>query len=572
MFITGAKAIVKSLEKIGLEYTFGMPGSQNLELFDSLLDSSIQNILVTNELSAAFMADGYSRATGKVGVCIAIPGPGLTNMITGIAEAYIDSSPIVVLVIGFGDVNKVFHIHEIRQLEVVRPVVKEIVKIDNLGEIPKDIYNAFYLAQEGEPGPVVVEIPKEILNKKVEYQEYYKIRQEKEEYAENKSKIKQIAQMLVNAKFCGIYAGKGAFSASGQIKELAEMFSLPVATTISGKGVIPEDHELSVGFGFGPSGSKLAENIFKKCDVVLALGCKFSEMATGSWGMKVPYNLIHIDKNNDVFNKNYPAKISLCTDVKDVLQELLELLRGVKRKKSVELIERIKIEKRRYFENVERIKSHDGIYPARLFYQLRKLIDRDTILTTDCGNHQLWAISDFMTFQPRAFITPSDYQAMGFGLPAAIGAKLGCPDREVICVCGDGGWLISGFEVLTALNEKLKLALIIFNDSALGLIKGLQSRIYGRTTSVDFISPDYKNLAKGLNIDYIEIKSDKELINGLKEMRSKERVVLVNVKIKYNRLPRYIRGVEKSAWRRFTLRQKLSLIRKVAKKLLCKKY
>lgn len=560
--MNGASAIVKSLERVGVEYTFGIPGSQSLELMDSFLDSSIRNILVTNELSAAFMADGYSRATGKVGVCIAIPGPGLTNMLTGLAEAYVDSSAIVVLVVGFGESDKVFHIHQIEQLEVVRPIVKHIIKIDNVAGITRDICKAFYLAQEGEPGPVVVEIPKGLLNKKIEYKEDYEIRHEQEGRDKDRDKIKQIAEMLFNANLCGIYAGCGASSASHQIKQLAEMLSLPVATTISGKGVFPEDHELSVGFGFGPTGSRLSEDIFKKCDVVLALGCKFSEMATGGWGMDVPDNLIHIDKNKNVLNKNYPAKISLCKDVKIALEDILIILGDTKRKRNAELIEKIKRGKIGHLKNMERVKSNNGIHPTQLFYQLRRLIDRDTVLVTDCGNHQLWAISDFLVFEPRTFITPSDYQAMGFGIPAAIGAKLGCADRRVICICGDGGFLISGFELLTAVREKINLSVIIFNDGALGLIKGLQKRIYGRVTSVDFVSPDYENLAKALHIGYLEIKTDAELITVLKQLTSEERAVLVNIKIKYDELPKYIRGIEKTVLRKLALRQKIKLISK----------
>ena len=566
--ITGARAIVKSLEKIGIEYTFGIPGSQNLELIDSFLNSSIRNILVTNELSAAFMADGYSRVTGKTGVCLAIPGPGLTNMITGLAEAFVDSSPLVVLVIGLGKSNKVFQIHQIEQLEVVRPIVKDVIKIDNAEEIRKGIYKAFYLAQEGEPGPVVVEIPKKLLNKNTEYQEGDATRSEKEADNEDAVKIKQIAEMLLKANLCGIYAGAGAFSASSQIRQLAEIFSMPVSTTVSGKGAFPEDHELSLGFGFGPSGSKLAENIFKKCDVILSLGCKFSEMATGGWGTQISGKLIHIDKNKYVFNKHYSAKIFLCKDVKIVLEKILRILGDTKKKRNTELIEKIRKGKAEYLKSIETAHFSDGIHPAQFFYQLRKLVDRETILVTDCGNHQLWAISDFVVFEPRTFITPSDYQAMGFSIPAAIGAKIGCPDRRVICVCGDGGFLMSGFELLTAVREKINLSVIVFNDGALGLIKGLQKRIYGRTTLVDFVSPDYENIAKALNIGYLEINTGEELITALKQMTSEERVILVNIKIKYNELPKYIKGVEKTVLRNLTLSQKINLISKRVRRLL----
>jgi len=558
--MTGANAVVRSLENLGVKYTFGMPGLHNLELFDSLSGSTIKNILVTNESFAAFMADGYARSTGKVGVCLTIPGPGLTNMVTGLAEAYLDSSAVVVLVTGFAKSDNVFHTHQIKQLEVVRPVVKAVIKLDDIKEIPVQLYRAFQLAQQEEPGPVVVEIDADLLKKQLEFQENHIAKNEEERPGNNKDKIRQITEMLIHADFCGIYAGGGALSAACQIKQLAEALSMPVATTVSGRGVIPEDHELAVGFGFGPSGSKLAEDIFKKCDTILALGCKFSETSTGSWGMDMPDNLIHIDSNQEVFNKNYPAKITLCQDVKTALEEILDLIDNVKKPKNTELIEKIRRDKEKYLNDAEKIKHPGVISAARFFAQLRKGLRKDTILVTDCGNHQLCAISDFAVFKPRTFITPADYQAMGFAIPAAIGAKIGCPEKKVVCVCGDGGFLISGFEILTAVRENLDLTVIVFNDGTLGFIKNLQEAFYDRSTSTDFVAPDYRSLADSLGIDYHKIESNGELTSDLKKILSKKKVALVDVKVEYEQLPRYIEGVSKTMWKRFSWKKKAVLI------------
>ena len=556
--MTGTEILVKSLEHAGVQVVFGMPGAHLLELTDSIIDSPIRNILITSELSAAFMADGYARATGKVGTCIAIPGPGLTNMITGLAEALVDSSPLVLVVVGIDQSEKAFHLHEIKQLETVRPVVKKIITIQMGTEIPSGIAEAFYLAADGEPGPVVVEIPRQILRGTAEYRVYSKI-DRKGPTGDDQSKIAQITDMLINARLCGIYAGKGALSASEQVKHIAELLSIPVATNISGKGVIPEDHELAVGFGFGPSGSSTAEKIFNQCDVVLALGCKFSEMSTGKWFMKVPSSLIHIDTNRDVFNKNYPATITLCEDIAYATGQILRGLKGVEREKNVKLIEQIKREKTKELKKGKK-PSQGKIHPSRFFYQLRNVVSRDTVLVTDCGNHQLWAILDWVTLEPRTFITPSDYQAMGFGIPAAIGASIGSPNKQVICICGDGGFLISGFEILTALREKRRVAIVIFNDRALGLIKIMQQKIYGRTESVDFECPDYSSLAQAFGSDYIEIRNEEELLSGLKKMAACEKTVLVNVEVEYNEWPKYIKGIAKSTWKAMSLGEKVNLI------------
>ena len=565
--ITGAGSVVKCLEHAGVKTVFGMPGAHLLELIDSLIDSPIRSILTTSEQAAVFMADGYARATGTVGVCIAIPGPGLTNMITGLAESLVDSSPLVIFVVGIEKSRMAFHLHEIDQLAIVKPVVKKIITIAKGIEIPNSVANAFYCAEEGEPGPVVVEIPRRLLREETEYLPCLKVFN-KDACKTTHDAIVQITDLLTQARLCGIYAGKGALAASHQVIQIAKMLSAPVATTISGKGVIPEDHELSVGFGFGPSGSPVAEKIFSRCDVVLALGCKFSEMSTGKWFMKIPPTLIHIDKNSSVFNKNYPAAFTLCDDVGHAVEQLMQSLKETKREKNLDLIKTIDKEKNKSIEKKLIKSSKNGVHPSQFFFHLRKTVSRDTVMVTDCGNHQLWAISDWPVFAPRTFISPSDYQAMGFGVPAAIGAGIGCKDRRIVCICGDGGFLMSGFEMLTAVRENLRLAVIIFNDQALGLIKIMQKKIFGRTALVDFESPDYRSLAQAIKADYIEINSEEELRDGLQKMEVIQKTVLVNVKVEYKEWPRYVAGVAQASWEKLSLSEKLKLINNRAKRML----
>ncbi|MEW6102071.1 MAG: thiamine pyrophosphate-binding protein, partial [Candidatus Omnitrophota bacterium] len=558
---TGSEIIVESLKNEGVSCVFGMPGAQNLALYDSLAGSGIRNILVTNEQNAPYMADGYSRATGKVGVCIVVGGPGLTHMLSGLAEANADSSPLVVLAMSIGSAKGDFFIHQVKQLEAARPIVKQVIRIRHGDTISRRIKEAFYVAQEAGPGPVIVEVSKEVLSEKSQKETTGEKAGEKSALDSGvKEKIEQLASKIINAKHCGIYAGMGAFGASGLIRQIAEKFSMPVATTISGRGVFPEDHELSVGFGFGPSGTEISEEVFKECDVILAFGCRFSEMSTGQWGMRISAWLAHIDKDKSVFNKNYPAQMALCADTQLVLVSLLDILKDAKRQKDISLMQKIKRGKEGQQGAVNKFNSADkGVLPSIFFQRLRKSLSRESILVTDCGNHQLWAVSDFQVFEPRTFITPTDYQAMGFGIPAAIGAKIGRSDRKVVCVCGDGGFLMSGFETLTAVREKLGIVIFVFNDAALGLIKDLQEKLYGRANCVKLVNPDYRFLAQALGVDYHGVKNEEELEQFCLKSMDYPGPMLVEVKVNYESLPRYAIGIKETFWKRASLRKKLTL-------------
>ncbi len=587
---TGAQRVVKALEECGVECTFGIPGAQILELVDALVDANIRNVLTTSELSAAFMADGYARASGRTGVCIAIPGPGFTNMITGLAEAYLDSSPVVVLVIGMEADGKAFHVHEIAQLDTAKPVTKATVRVDSGDEIDAAMARAFGLAEQGEPGPVVVEIARKCLRERVPRVSPAQsgaeiaadpggpppkgrggsVGSSSEGPDADGEVVGRIARMLSEAKHCGIYAGKGAWGAHRQVRELAELLGAPVATTVSGKGVLPEDHELAVGFGFGPSGSAVAEEVFAQCDVVLALGCKFGEMSTAKWGMEVPAKLIHIDTNPAVFDKNYPAAIAMCKDAKLAVEHILRSLKaqGVERRVDSALVDNILRAKRLHVEGAMAQTAEDAVHPSRLLMRLRDIVGRGAVVVTDCGNHQLWAISDCQAFEPRTFLTPADYQAMGFGVPAAIGAGIGCPHKRVVCICGDGGFLMTGFELLTAVREGVDVSVIVFNDGALGLIKGVQEKVFGRSAWVDLVPLNYESLAAAMGVNYVHIHNHQDLAQGLRQMHASDKPVLVNVNIAYDNWPKHTEGAVKSQFKRLPLKEKLSLVGRRAQRMI----
>jgi len=565
--ISGAQSIVKSLVEQKVDFVFGLPGTHNLELVNALIDSPINNILVTSELCAVFMADGYARATGRVGVCIAIPGPGLTNMITGLAEAFLDSSPIVVIVTTTTEDGYTFHTHEIPQLATVKPVVKGIFEVDDGTKIPEIISQAFHLASCEEPGPVVVEILNSVLKSKSDFSRFVPPAGVAVSLPDTRQRIEEIVKMINGAGQCGIYVGKGAQSSSEKVRQLAEHLSAPVATTISGKGVLAEDHELSVGFGFGPAGLKAAEAVFKRCDVVLAMGVKFSEMSAGKW-LKFPGALIHIDSNRNNLNRNYNAKLALCQDVGAALEAILSQLAGTAKKSNPDLIQEIKSQKQAHLKSLRSALSPKGIHPSCFFYRLGQTLNRQATVVTDCGAHQLWATTDYCATTPNSFLSPSDYQAMGFGIPAAIGASLGCPEKCTVCVCGDGGFLMTGFEMLTAVRNNLNLAVAIFNDGALGHIKSTQRIIYGRTALVELNNPDFRQLASAFKVDYLAVQNESQLDAGLERIKQNRGVVLLDIRIDYQEWPDYMKGIARAAWQRLSVMKKLDLIATRAFRLL----
>jgi acetolactate synthase-1/2/3 large subunit len=555
---TAAENILRFLEEQGIRHCFGLPGAQLLELYDALVDSRITSILTTNESAAAFMADGYARASGGVGVCFAIAGPGLTNMATGLAEAFLDSSPVVALVAGVPEDNKHYHIHEVDQLTALEPLVKGVLRPAGISGLGHTLGDAFHLAGSEEPGPVVIEIATDWFRSKEDYGNY--IFEPPEKRSNQSAEVTRIADLILGAKQCGLYLGRGALGAAPQLRAVAEKLCAPVATTVSGKGVLPEDHPLAVGYGFGPAGSALAQKIFKDCDVVLAIGCKFSELASSKWEMDSPLKLIHVDSNPAVLNANYPAWIALCKDARDFVDELQPYLKAIAPRTNPELLARIAAHKARSIGPLSDSSASGAIDPARLLDRLRSVLDRDAILVTDCGNHQLWAVSDFPVLEPGAFITPSDYQAMGFGIPAAIGAALARPDKQVVCLCGDGGFLMSGIELLTAVREKLSIKVIVFNDGALGLIKNLQQRAFARESSVDLPPLDYRKYAEAVGVGYVELASDADLESKLSEAIRVQGVTLVNAKVTYDDWAPVLKGITLASWNRLPLTDKLTRI------------
>lgn len=555
MKITGAKAVALALKKLGVRDIWGIPGAGILPLYDELRGAGIKPTLVANELSAAFMADGYYRVSGRPGVCIAIPGPGLTNMLTGIAEAFLDSSALVVITIDPRKSRNGFYIHDVPQLEIVKPIVKKILKISSVSRI-NGLCEAYHCSYTHEPGPVVVELGAGLMDQEIESPG------PDGEAAPSPAGITdeavaKIRKYIGEAGQVGIYAGRGCMEAGKELLEISRRLSAPIATTISGRGVVPEDYELSAGYGFGRTGSPAAYRVFKKCDLILAVGVKFSEMATGGRGPKFE-KVVRIDAGEADADRDHPYLFSVQADAKQALNKLNRALK--ERPANIGLVKEIKKSRMEYAARSGRRQNGGALSPAEFLRELRSCTPRDSIFVTDVGYHQLWSLSDYEIYEPGTYLTPADYQAMGFGIPAAIGAATAKPEKKIVCVCGDGGFRISGFELLTAKREKLDLSVFIFNDGALGLIKGLQEARYNRTVSSELESPDFGQLASSFGVRYFRISSGQGLKAQLGTILGLKGVNLVECKVVYDELPSYIKGSIRNAWDLAPLPRKMSLL------------
>jgi acetolactate synthase-1/2/3 large subunit len=536
--------IANSLYEMGFKHIFAIPGIQSVELYDAFSHSKIEIIRCLEERSCTFMANGYARALGETALLLLTSGPGITNSMSGICEAFLDSTPLLILTTGKSKSNlKKFALHDIDQVEILKPIVKAVFCPTNNNEIINTLRTALDLCKDGEPGPCVIIIPEDLLFSSLSDKKLNNSLNNRENHPINPKQIESAISILTNSKRIGIYAGLGAMEAGPDILELAEFLNAPIATTISGRGVIPEDHPLSVGFGFGPAGSIIAENIFKEIDVLLSIGCKFGQVSTGSYGLNVPKNHIQIDKNLKNIGANYPAT-PVVGDSKIVVNLILENLR-IKKFKAIDYqikkkILNLKLESHKKNNNTP--KSSEFVCPRYFLQTLRSQFNRDSILTTDSGSHQFWALSDYEIFSPRTFITPSDFQAMGFGVPAAIGAAIASPKKNVLALVGDGGFLMSGFESLITKEHEAKIIFIIFCDGKWGLIAESQKLSKMEVSSVKLPSPDYQLLAKSFDLKYLKIQNDYEVKEALENIGILEKSLIIEVNISYKEISRYVKG------------------------------
>ncbi len=537
MRLSGAKALVKSLEEQGVETIFGIPGGAILPVYDALYDSKIRHILVRHEQCAAHAADGYARASGRTGVCMATSGPGATNLVTGIATAYMDSSPIVAIT---GQVPRSMigrdAFQEADIIGIATPITKYAFQIQNPGEVQAVVEQAFHLASKGRPGPVLIDFPIDIqkaegdpdLNPRAGLLERYK-----GVFEPHPLQIKRAAELLLNARKPVILAGGGVIlaNASEELRMLSEYLLIPVAVTLMGKGSFPENHPLFLG-RIGMHGSAAANKLISEADVILAVGTRFSDRSVGRFeDFGRGSRIIHVDIDAAEIGKNVKPHIPIVADAKKALAAIYEAVKKLSKKlESSEWVRRIKEVK----EELESGSAGDrrDLSPRNVIREMRRLLPADGIVTTGVGRNQMWAAMYFEAYSPRTFITSGGLGTMGFGFPSSLGAKVAKPSSIVADIDGDGSFLMTERELATSIVAEIPVIVVIMNDGWLGMVKYWQDLFYGRkycATCLKRGCPDFVKLAEAYGAYAARPRSLEEFSKAFKEAMGSDRTTVIDV-------------------------------------------
>jgi acetolactate synthase-1/2/3 large subunit len=552
--MNGAESLVRCLELEGADTIFAYPGGASMPIHQALTRSKqIRTILPRHEQGGVFAAEGYARATGKAGVCMATSGPGATNLVTGIADAFMDSIPMVAItgqvpqeMIGRGAFQ------ETDFFGMTLPIVKHSYLVWDIHEIPRIVKEAFHIATTGRPGPVLIDIPKNIQNQKIEpvFPETITLRGYDIEQKATDEQLLEMIRLIKQSKDPMIYCGGGIITADAapELLEFVERTQIPVATTIMGIGCFPESHPLSLKW-LGMHGSVYANNAVNEADLLLAIGVRFDDRVTGKVEKFAEHGtIVHVDIDDSELNKNKVVALPILSDVKYALKRLNELL-------AKEGLDRVSGDKftrfKPWYEKIATWKkdqpfrykdTDDAIQPQYVIQQLYKLTKGKAILTTGVGQHQMWAGQYFDFDKPRTFITSAGLGAMGFGYPAAMGAKVACPDVEVIDIDGDGSFLMNVQELATAHIEKIAAKAIILNNQHLGMVVQWEDRFYesnrghtflGDPEDTSRIYPDYVEICKGFGVPCERVIHKKDLIPALQRMLDAKGVYVLDVMTPY---------------------------------------
>jgi acetolactate synthase-1/2/3 large subunit len=510
----GAKILLESLKQEGVEAIFGISGGSVIDIFDALYDEKeIKYYLTCHEQAAAHAADGYARATGKVGVCIATSGPGATNLVTGIATAHMDSIPIVAIT---GQVyshligNDAFQ--EADVTGITRPITKHNFLVKNVEELATTIKEAFYIAQTGRPGPVLVDIAKDAQQKETEfvYPKEANIRSYKPNYEGHPRQIAKAAEMINNSKRPLIYSGGGVIlsGAHQEVLELAEKARIPVTTTLMGMGGFPQTNELSLDM-LGMHGTAYANKAVTSCDLLIAIGARFDDRITGRTDKFAPdAKIIHIDIDPTAISKNIKVDVPIVGDCKQVLIELNKL---VQKSNNEEWLKKIFEWKRMYPLSYER--GSDKIKPQYVVEQIYEVTKGEAIITTEVGQNQMWAAQFYKFTKPHTFLSSGGLGTMGYGFPAAIGAQVGCPDKIIFDIAGDGSIQMNIQELTTVVAYKLPVKVAILNNRFLGMVRQWQDLFYNkRRFGTDLErDPDFVKIAEAFGATGILIEKPEEV-------------------------------------------------------------
>ena len=536
----GGEAIIESLKKMGVETIFGYPGGQTIPFYDMLYDADINHILVRHEQAAAHAADGFARASGEVGVCLATSGPGATNLVTGIATAYMDSSPIVAIT---GQVpthligNDAFQEADI--IGITLPITKHNFQPRDPNLIPSIIKTSFDIAKSGRPGPILIDVPKEV--QEGELSSFNDDLIQTPGYSPtlkgNIRQIKKARDLIKEAKKPLILAGAGVIlsNACAELKKFAYLINAPVMTSLLGKGAIDETDDLALGM-LGMHGRKVSNDSVNECDLLIAIGTRFSDRTTGRLDSFVPDSKVnHIDIDPVEIGKNVDVDLPIVGDAKNILESLNNLLEGYKPSKDVNNWSNT-IQKNKK-ELLPRVTYNDvPLKPQSVIEEISEVLTPDSILTTDVGQNQMWAAHFYNTQKPRKFISSGGLGTMGFGFPSAIGAKVACPEDVVVSVNGDGGFLMVCQELATVYEYDIPVIAIVFENRTLGMVYQWQSLLYdGRHSETKLgQSPDFLKLAESFGINAVRVEKPGETKDVLKTTIKDNEAILIDVVVDSN--------------------------------------
>jgi acetolactate synthase I/II/III large subunit len=535
--MTGARILWECLEREGVKQVFGYPGGAILPVYDALRHSSIHHILVRHEQGATHMADGYARATGDVGVAIATSGPGATNMVTGIATAMLDSVPIVCITGQVG--SKLLGSDAFQETDitgVTLPITKHNYLVTRADEIAHTVREAFYVAKSGRPGPVLIDITKDAQQSSCEFDweaAAPKMRGYRPDLSPAKDAYDKALELIHAAKRPIILAGHG-ISVSGaehEVQSFAERGSIPVAMTLLGLGHFPSTHVLNLGM-MGMHGEAWVNTAIQEADLLIALGMRFDDRVTGNLKTYAPNaKKIHIDIDPSEINKNVKVDVALVGDLRKVLHELQPRMEMKDRRKWLEFVRNLKGDSA--VRDIQNLPDNGHLYAAHVINDLwHETRDSETIVVTDVGQHQMWEAQYYKHDRPRSLITSGGLGTMGFALPAAIGAKVGCPASDVWVVAGDGGFQMTMAELATIVQENLKVNIAIINNGYLGMVRQWQEFFYERNyEATPLLSPDFKKLGEAYGIRSIICNKRGDVVPTIQAAREHNGPVLIDFQV-----------------------------------------
>ena len=533
MKLNGAKILIEALKREGVEVIFGYPGGQVLPIFDALYDADMRFILTRHEQGAAHAADGYSRSTGKVGVCLATSGPGATNLTTGIANAYMDSIPMIAItgqVKSFLIGNDAFQ--EADVTGVTRPITKHNYLVKDVKDLARTIREAFYITSSGRPGPVLIDIPSDIQQQEAEFiwPEEVDIRSYKPTSFGHPGQIKKAAKLIGSAKKPLIYAGGGIITSGAyhELRKLTEKLNAPITWTLMGIGCFPATHKLSLGM-LGMHGTAYANHAIMDADLILAVGARFDDRVTGRLDKFAPYaKIIHIDIDPTSISKNVKVDIPIVGDAKNVLGQLIEDIN--KLPDTSEWLRTIESWKKKYPLKYQDKK--DIVKPQYIIEQIYEATKGNAIITTEVGQNQMWAAQWYKYDYPRTFISSGGLGTMGFGFPAAMGAKIGMPDKIVFDIAGDGSIQMNIQELGTCVANKIHVKVAILNNGYLGMVRQWQELFYKKRYSYTAITnPDFVKLAESYGAVGIRVTKKEDVPKAIAKAISIDNVVFLDFKV-----------------------------------------